>query len=160
MLRGVDPVRRIKLPSGTGDRPAPIAPALALVNARDRMSEPQWRQGELRPDQTVLTGVGYSSPVSSDADAGMPVATRVIGVSPIAAVLGLALIAAAPLALVAAKLTVADRAAVVETVSDVVTGSEWYMPAASTVVIGQRPASAAPAILAAWSKANGAAAVD
>jgi hypothetical protein len=149
MLRGADPVRRIKLPSSTGDRSAPTVPALALVNARDRMSDPQSGQRETRPDQVAVTGVGYSSPVSSDADAGMPVATGVIGVSPIAAVLGLALIAAAPLALVTAKLAVADRAAVVETVSDVVTGSEGYFPAASKVVIGQRPASAAPAIVAA-----------
>jgi hypothetical protein len=157
MPREADSGRRIKLPLSTGDRPAPIAPALALVNARDRMSEPQWRQREPRPDQIALTGVGYSSPVSSDADAGMPVTTRVIGVSPIAAVLGLALIAAAPLALVAAKLTVADRAAVVETVSDVVTGSEGYIPAARAVIVDQRTASAAPAILAAWSGAKGAA---
>jgi hypothetical protein len=72
----------------------------------------------------------------------MPVTTHSIGYSPIAAVLGLALVLAAPLALVATQLTVADKAAVIETVSDPMAETEWYVPSASPITVDQRTASA------------------
>ena len=74
----------------------------------------------------------------------MPVTTGDNGYSPIAAVIGLALIFAAPIALVAAKLPVADKAAVVETVLDPLAETEWYIPANRPLTLDQRTASAAP----------------
>ena len=75
----------------------------------------------------------------------MPVTTHSTGYSPIAAVFGLALVLAAPLALVATQLTVADKAAVIESVSDPMAETEWYAPSASPITVDRRTASRAVA---------------
>jgi hypothetical protein len=71
----------------------------------------------------------------------MPVAIKDTG-SPLGALLGLGLIIAMPLMLVAIQLTLRGKVAVTETMSDPV--AEWYFPAASRVVIDHRIAVASP----------------
>jgi hypothetical protein len=129
----------------SGEHRAPVAPAPSPQLAfAPRPGEPQFRHPEVEPDQSALTRVGYMSPPRSDAGGGMPVTTGDNGYSPIAAVIGLALIFAAPITLVAAKLPVADKAAVVETVLDPLAETEWYIPANRPLTLDQRTASAAP----------------
>jgi hypothetical protein len=149
IAEAIDGLRRTTLPDNTGE---PIAPALLPAAAFvQQASEQAVRAGkDAANGQIALTRAGYSSPVQSDT--GMPVAIKNVVVSPLAALVGLALVIAAPLTLLATHLTVADKAAVVETVSDPM--SEWYIPAAHTVTIGERAASALPAIRTAGAPLN------
>ena len=105
-----------------------------------RSPEPKFAPGStIAVNQFASTGAGHSS--SAQSDAGILVAIKNTVVSPLGALLGLALIVAAPITLVATQLTVANKA-VIETASEPVT--EWFIPAPATVIIEQRIAPAFP----------------
>jgi hypothetical protein len=134
---------RAVVPPRTDDRPAPIEPVLspATVLGHLRSPQPQLRHDDADADHIPLTSVGYSTPIRSDTGGAMPIAINDGGVSPIAAaMLGLALILAAPLALVVTHLTVAEKAAVIDTVSDPVSETEWYIPAGKLATVERRTA--------------------
>ena len=63
----------------------------------------------------------------------MAVTTQENGISPVAAVLGLILAFATPIALVATQIPVVDKAAVIDTASDLIAETEWYVPAQHAV---------------------------
>jgi hypothetical protein len=158
IVRPMTGARVVKVRSGADHRPAPMGPAFSPYGALgQRTPLPQLRNDAEDADQIVLTSAGFSSPAQSQAGGGMPVTTHSTGYSPIAAVLGLALVLAAPLALVATQLTVADKAAVIETVSDPMAETEWYVPSASPITVDQRTAS--PSRAAAPIRFAGAAAI-
>ena len=143
MMRHAAGERILQVRPGGGERHAPVDPAPSPQHAfGSRAAEPQLRNAAADADQIALTGVGYSSPARSEAGGGMPVTSSDKGYSSIGAVIGLALILAAPIVLVATQLTVADKAAVVETVSDPLAETEWYIPASHPVTLDQRTASA------------------
>ena len=58
---------------------------------------------------------------------------------PVAAVLGLILAFATPIALVATQIPVVDKAAVIDTASDLIAETEWYVPAQHTVSTSSLP---------------------
>ena len=71
----------------------------------------------------------------------MAVTTTENGYSPIAAVLGLVLALATPIALVATQVPVVDKAAVFDTVSDPLAEAEWYVPIGNKLIVDQRATS-------------------
>ena len=143
IVRPMTGARVVKVQSDADQRPAPVEPALSPYGALGpRTPLPQLRSDAEDTDQIVLTSAGFNSPAQSQAIGGMPVTPLSTGYSPIAAVIGLAFVLATPLALVATQLTVADKAAVIETVSDPMTESEWYAPTARPITVDQRMVSA------------------
>jgi hypothetical protein len=59
---------------------------------------------------------------------------------PAAALLGIALTFAAPLALVATHLTMGDKSAAIDTVSDPIAETEWYITASNPIAVDLRTA--------------------
>jgi hypothetical protein len=59
-------------------------------------------------------------------------------------VLGLVVALAAPIALVATRVPVVDKAAMIDTVSDPMAETNWHIPIGNKLTVGQRTTSASP----------------
>jgi hypothetical protein len=101
----------------------------------------QLRREDIDAGQKALTRGAYSNPLRSEAGGSMALTTTENGHSPIAAVLGLVLAFATPIALVATQVPVVDKAAVIDTVSDPIAETEWYIPIADKLTVDQRTTS-------------------
>jgi len=140
MLRDDIRARVVRVPVGSGQPHAPVEPALAPLSVLGQRSpQLQLRRGDVDPGQQALTRPDHSSPVRPDAGGSMAVTTQENGISPVAAVLGLILAFATPIALVATQIPVVDKAAVIDTASDLIAETEWYVPAQHTVSTSSLP---------------------
>jgi hypothetical protein len=74
----------------------------------------------------------------------MSVTTKQNGYLPIAAVVGLVLALAAPIALVATHMPAVDKAAKIDTVSDPIAEIAWHVPIGNKLTVGQRMPSTSP----------------
>jgi hypothetical protein len=145
MMRRDTGERIVKLPFGSDRRHAPVDPVLSPLSALGQRSlQPQLRRADFDAGQKSLTGGDYSSPLRSEAGGGMSITATANGCSQIVAVLGLILAIAAPIALVATQIPVSDKSAVIDTVSDPIAETEWYVPSGNKLTVDQRTVSISP----------------
>jgi hypothetical protein len=141
MLRRETGERIVKVRFGSDRRHAPVDPALFPLSALgQRGPQLQLRREDIDVGQAALTRGDYSNPLRSEAGGGMAVTTTENGYSPIAAVLGLVLAFATPITLVATQVPVVDKAAVIDTVSDPIAETEWFIPG-NKLIVDQRTTS-------------------
>jgi hypothetical protein len=145
MMRRETGERIVRIPFGSGQRHAPVDPTLALPSALRQWSpQLQLRREDVDAGQIALTRGDYSNPVQSDAGGIMSVTTMESGFAPFAALLGLVLAIATPIALIALQVPVADKAAVIDTISDPIAEAEWYVPMGNKLTVGQHTPSSSP----------------